>query len=108
MLRHRYGSFCKRDAALDETHFTFHFRTCRVPVHQGLCYMNEETEQFYLKPRCDKLVLQLVPGIPLSERKTTPREIIVIELEQPMNVDGYEFVEFFVTGTLNLLPFTLL
>ena len=91
------------DALLDDTQFTFHLKTCRVAVNQGLCYMNEETEQFYLKPRCEKSSLPAVTQALLSGKKLIPREIITIELEQPEKASGYDTVEFYVTGKITYL-----
>ena len=103
MLRYRYGSFCQRDAILDDTQFTFHIKTCRVAVNQGLCYMNEDTEHFYLKPRCEKSTLPALSQALLNGKKLIPKEIIAIEVEQPSKVPGPVFVEFYVTGKYNSL-----
>ena len=97
-LFQRYGHFCQQDAALAHDQFTFHIKTCRVPVNQGLCYMNMETEQFFLKPRGDRLLMNQNPSPLPGEKERLPKEIITIEVEQPSLTHGYQAVEFFLTG----------
>ena len=61
-----------------------------------MCYMNSKTELFYLKARAENAPISVLSTGDVS--KSIPRELIVIDIEQPTNLGNYEFVDFFVTG----------
>ena len=61
--------------------------------------MNMETEQFFLKPRGDRLLTNQNQLGGSNEQERLPKEIITIEVEQPSLPHDYQTVEFFVTGT---------
>ena len=95
-LYDRYGYICDTDGQLGDTEFTFHFQTSSRPVNRGMCYMNPKTEQFYLKSRAEHVPVNILPAKDIS--KSIPRELIVLEMEQPKKLGKYKFVDFFVTG----------
>ena len=61
-----------------------------------MCYVNSKTEQFYLKARAEHVPMSTLPVD--DARAPVPRELIYLDLEQPIDLAGYEYVDFFVTG----------
>ena len=99
LLMVKFGHVYPSDVFLRSDEYTFHFRTSKDVVNQGLCYYAVKQHVYFVKSRSDNC------GVAMQNSQTNkadkdwkPKEVIYIEVETPINGKKYKYVDFYVTG----------
>ena len=86
MLKEQYGHFEPGDDVLNTSKYHLHVKIDNRPINQGLCFLNNDQNTYYMSCRKNYQPNQL------------PKEIITMVLEKSVLQLAHTHVEFFLTG----------
>ena len=95
----KFGHIYPNDVFLRSDEYTFHFKTSKEAVNQGLCYYAIKHHTYFVKARSDNCDWVLQKS---ADKNWKPKEVIYIEIEKPVNGKSFKYVDFFVTGIFSV------
>ena len=93
MMEERYGHVNDHDIIKKDDEFTLHICVDRRAINQGLCQIKKKENLYYVKARSNP---SKILGVTTND---VPKDLIMMEIEKPKIDQGYQFADFFVTGS---------